>query len=769
MDQHQLRALESRCIQEEPAQCRAACPLHVDVRTFVAEIRCGHWQEAEKTLRKTMPVAGILGRICDAPCQPRCKRAEVDDPVRIGELERACVSRSLAKEKVVVLPARNRSVAVAGAGLAGLTAAWDLLRKGYQVAVYAPDEIAEGLFRRLDHPHISLTAIEEEIAALKNIGAVIQSSAPMDDDSFLERILSEHDAAVLDLAVLLVPPWGLATSPDGKIRIEPVTRALSRKGVFASEETSSFVGQAASGRWAATSVDRFLQGVTLTAGREKEGPIATRLYTSLAGVNQISAVLPADPAAGYSNDEACREAERCLLCECKECVKVCAFLEQFGAYPKKYAREIYNNESIVMGERKANRLINSCSLCGLCEAVCPEDFPMQDLCLEARRSMIRRGKMPPSAHEFALLDMAFSQSDRFALARHEPGCDQSRYLFFPGCQLCASSPGHVEDVYAFLRAALSGGVGLMLGCCSAPAFWAGREDDVAESMRAWGGSWVRMGRPEVVLACSTCFRMLKDHLPEVPARSLWEVIEETGRSANLAGSHGRSLALHDPCTTRHEPMIREAVRRLLAKMDVEAVELPLGGEYTECCGFGGLMANANPALAREVAARRAGISSSDYVTYCAMCRDNLAAAGKRVLHMLDLVFGPGKNGDPAQRPRPGWTERQENRERLKHRLLSLLWNEEAPDMDEHRTVRLLISPEARQKLEKRRILEEDLQRVIYHAESAGDRWIHPETGRLRAAFRPFRVTFWVEYESTEDGFVVHNAYCHRMQVVGAAP
>ena len=79
------------------------------------------------------------------------------------------------------------------------------------------------------------------------------------------------------------------------------------------------------------------------------------------------------------------EAKRCLQCECLECVKVCAYLERFGAYPKKYAREIYNNESIVMGTRQANKLINSCSLCGLCEEVCPETSP-------CRISASKRGK-----------------------------------------------------------------------------------------------------------------------------------------------------------------------------------------------------------------------------------------------------------------------------------------------------------------------------------------------------------------------------------------
>ncbi len=68
------------------------------------------------------------------------------------------------------------------------------------------------------------------------------------------------------------------------------------------------------------------------------------------------------------------------------------FISIISELTQKYAREIYNNESIVMGTRQANKLINSCSLCGLCQTVCPEDFAMQDLCLQARRSMVGETK-----------------------------------------------------------------------------------------------------------------------------------------------------------------------------------------------------------------------------------------------------------------------------------------------------------------------------------------------------------------------------------------
>ena len=246
-------------------------------------------------------------------------------------------------------------------------------------------------------------------------------------------------------------------------------------------------------------MDRHLQKVSLTAGREKDGSYETRLYTSLSNITHQPPTPFSRRHGFYSAEEARTEAARCIQCECLECVKVCAYLEAFKGYPKKYTREIYNNESIVMGSHQANKLINSCSLCGLCERVCPEDFPMQELCLEARRSMVRREKMPPPAHEFALMDMAFSQSERCHLARCEPGADRCDYLFFPGCQLAATRPGQTIRVYEHLRSGLLDNVGLMLGCCGAPAHWAEKRRCLKNSWtfsektgRSWGGQrWWR--------------------------------------------------------------------------------------------------------------------------------------------------------------------------------------------------------------------------------------------------------------------------------------
>jgi glutamate synthase (NADPH/NADH) small chain len=765
MDQQELRELEYRCIQEEPPWCTAACPLHVDGRLFVGHIGQGRWQEAWKVLRKHMPLPAILGRICDAPCERHCKRTQAGDAIRIGALERACVHTDPPPYRVQPLPSKGKTVAVAGSGLSSLTAAWDLARKGYGVTVFEAGDLPGAPLRQLDPRRLPIEAIDGEINELTKLGIRFETGTDPDTEDIASRCRNSFDAVYLGLESVSGGVWDLQCNDDGTIRVDSRSLSTSCAALFAGGQTASPVWQAAQGRWAATSIDRFLQSVSIMAGRDKEGPYETRLFTSLAAVTPLPAAPMADPNAGYTPAEASAEAGRCLQCECLECVKVCDYLKKFGGYPKRYAREVYNNLSIVMGEHKANRLINSCSLCGLCEHVCPNDFAMQALCLQARQTMVDNDKMPPSAHEFALLDMAFSQSERFAMARHQPGHKASAYLFFPGCQLCASSPGQVEKVYGHLSTTLKGGVGLMLACCGAPAHWAGHRPMYDAQVEHIKARWESLGRPAMILACTTCLRMFKEHLPMVPAAPLWSSLETNPPEVAATGLCG-PMAIHDPCTTRHEEELRACVRRLMTQAGLETEELALGGADTECCGFGGLMQNANPELAREVAQHRASRSGRDYIAYCAMCRDNLASVGKRAIHLLDIFFPDTQPGDPALRPRPGWSQRQENRARLKARLLETLWDEVTGEMNTRKSIKLEISAQVAELLDERRILVEDLQHVIGHAEESGERLFHPPSGHYKAAYTPYKVTFWVEYSPGPQGFVVHNAYAHRMEVIG---
>jgi len=785
MDQQTLRQWESRCIQEELPFCQAACPLHVDGRAFLGLLARGDADGARKVLERTLPLPGVLGRICEAPCETACKRREAGDALAIGGLERFTMLTGTPGPKPLRLPGKKGKAVILGRGLAALTCAWDLLKKGWGVTLHTLGQPLGDALCSLPAHLLPPQALADELAVMRALGLVLDET-PGQGGKALEAALSA--AQEEGRAVFL--EWGFSQQTDAeypvRADVDPVTLAEGRPGLFLggwpdASGNTRFIDAAADGRRAASSLDRQLSGASLTASREKEGVVQTRLFTSLTGVEPLGRILPA--GADYDPAEAGREAARCIQCQCLECVRVCDYLDKHKAYPKVYARQIYNNAAIVKGQHLANKLINSCSLCGLCERVCPENFAMAELCLTARQDMVERGVMPQSAHEFALEDMAAASGPDFALTRPDPQNKACTHVFFPGCQLCASHPQHVESAYAHLRRNIPGGVGLMLRCCGIPAHWAGQEEAFHQAATDFAEQWERLGRPRVIAACSGCltvFRLpqFQTVAPGLEAVSLWEVLAQTP----LPGGDLRPppptapLALHDPCTARDDAAFRTAARAVAASLGVAVVELPLSGERTECCGFGGLMAQVDAPLSRTVAARRAGESPLDYLACCAMCRDRLVAAGKRTWHLLDLVFpGPegdsdtGLDSDPAARPGLGYSARLEARAALKARLLRQVWGEEPAPQAE--ALQLCISPEVAARLEERRILVSDLRQTLDSALASGRFLLDAASNRLLASARPRRVTFWVEFApeavAKGEGWRILNAWSHRMIVPGA--
>jgi len=762
MDQKKLHQVEKRCIQEEAPACQSACPLHVDVRTFVLQVSQGKWNDAWKTLSRTMPFPGILGRICDHPCEKSCLRNKLGGPISIGELEKVCVNQPKPRIRVIPMPKKNKSMAIVGEDLSSLVAALDLLRKGYSVTLFTSMDKLGGSLWELSEDILPRDILKQELEILETLGLKVEKMIHRDQGT-LAFFQKEFSATYIGLENPEYRFLAQGQQPEKK------TLALEMDGVFAGPITDkngnlSPLHQAFQGRSAALSMERFVQRVSLAEGREDEGPYPTRLFTNIEGIEPLPMVTAANGEKGYSSDEAKAEALRCINCQCLECLKVCPYLAEYKGYPKRYAREIYNNASIVLGNHSANLMVNSCSLCGLCQEICPENFSMADLCLDARKDLVQRNKMPPSAHEFALEDMEFSNSDLFMLGRHAPKKEKSRFAFFPGCQLSGASPQHVIATYLFLLKNFADDTGLMMQCCSAPAHWSGNEEKTADAISLLQANWQRMGQPKMILACSSCVEMFKKYLPDIKTISLWEIMDQCDLPLDAVKTVKNTMAIHDPCTTRHAPGIHKAARSLAAKLGITIKELKFSREKTECCGFGGLMENANPAMAKKQLEMRTSESDLDFLAYCAMCRESLRGAGKRTVHLLDFLF-PQENGcaDPADRPRIGLSQSRENRAKLKNELLHLIWKEKLEIKTE---ILLHISPEVQTKLEARRILNQDIRDAIAFAETSGKAMENIVTGHLLACHRPFMVTFWVEYSKTEPGYNIHNSYCHRMQVMG---
>lgn len=749
MEQAELRAWEHKCIQEEVPQCTAACPLHVDVRTFCKLMRQQRWDKAWAVLTKTMPLPDILARICDGPCRQACIREKVGGPILIDSLEHFCANTAKATPPPRPLPKKNATVAVVGENLPALASAWELARKGFTVHLHS---VAFGkLLHALPEAQLPSDIIERQKDNLTALGVILHEEETYTSER-ITTLLEEHTAVFAENENL--PKNFLHTEkPDA------ITLGVSRNGLFSNlgnEPSPAF--QAAAGRRAANSIERYFQGVSLVTDRAHEGAYPTRLSTNIRSAEHIAPIPP------NSEGTAKEEAARCLQCDCMECVQHCEYLAHYKAYPKVYVRQIYNNESIVMGTRQANTMINSCMLCGLCETLCPEDFSMSEVCLEARRSMVRREKMPPSAHEFALRDMAFANSTLCTISRHAPNSAESNYVFFPGCQLAATSPDHITAAYKDLCVRL-GDVGLMLRCCGAPAEWSGRESLMQKTIQQLREQWQDLGSPTIIASCPTCIQTLRAYLPEAEITPYWTVLRTLGLPEGHHKQKELRLAISDPCNARHDETLQQDVRFVLHQLSVDIVEPEMTGSHTECCGYGGLLAEANPQLGNAVAKRRGESVEEDFITYCAMCREMFAKNGKHALQVYDLLFPDA--GHNAQFPPTGYSDRRENRIKLQESLLKTLWKEQQPHSREpYEGIVITPTPEAVLAMEERRILTTDIQKVLYHAKTSGSFFVHSETGHFLASYRPVLVTYWVEFTQKDTQYLIHNVWSHRMHIKG---
>ncbi len=765
MDGDKVKAWEALCIEEQPPACIAACPLRVDARTMAEKMAAGDFTAAMALYARVVPFPAIIAHVCDHPCESVCRRAEAGGAVRLGALERALIEESYPTLRRQAQRARKpKTVAIVGAGLAGLTAAFDLVMKGHAVTVFEAEARPLERLRDTDPATLPPSAIEADLGALVSLGVDIRCRQRVGS---LDKLIADHDAVLLAIGPGPATPFGdtLALTAAGRLALDPQTLASSHPKVFGSAvhdgETESYsaILSCRDGRRAATSIDRLLQGASLTANRADDTDAGTCLFVDTSQHAVAPPVEPVDAVAGYCHDEAQREASRCFPCHCLECVKACPYLAHYKTYPKRAVREIYNNDSIIMGNRKSNRMIDSCTLCGLCNELCPNDLAMGDVCLDARQSMVIRDHMPASHHDFALRDMAFSRSDEVAFVRHQPGHETSAVLFFPGCQLPASAPHQVEAVYRHLSEHIEGGVGFMLDCCGAPAHWSGRKALHGEVLDHLKVVWEQQGRPRIVTACSTCLQQITTFLPDLPVTSLWTELQAIGLPETAITRSIGPLAIHDPCTSRHARGVQAAVRSIATTLGAEVRELT-GAEKTTCCGYGGLVSFANPEVGNAFVDRRIEESEDDYLAYCAMCRDNFARRGKRAVHLIDLIFPEGD--DPAARPDPGFSGRRDNRLRLRRRLLRELWGESMSDPVS--PVVLVISDAVRADIERKLLLVDDIAEVIAEAERSGQKLKDRTTGRLTASGRIGTMTTWVEYEPGEGGFIVHRAYGHRMQV-----
>jgi NADPH-dependent glutamate synthase beta subunit-like oxidoreductase len=198
------------------APCQVACPVGTDAPSYIGYIWEDKPEEAFEAITATNPFSSICGRVCDAPCEPACRRADSDGPLAIRNLKRYVMDQ-LGKDHHLpaVSVTRKETVAVVGGGPAGLTAAQDLAEAGFEVHVYEmSDRLGGMMVWGIPAFRLPPGIIEEDMdRMLKHCpGIKVHLNTGLGHGVTLDELKQRHDAVLLTIGSW----WGKSMNVPGE-------------------------------------------------------------------------------------------------------------------------------------------------------------------------------------------------------------------------------------------------------------------------------------------------------------------------------------------------------------------------------------------------------------------------------------------------------------------------------------------------------------------------------------------------------------------------
>jgi ferredoxin len=362
--------------------CQRICPLDLNIPRMLRQIQSGQTDAAIRTVRQTLALPAVLGRLCHAPCENGCRRNTAGGPAAIRDLERFVADHDFAQTSPYLptrQPGTGKSVAIVGAGPTGLAAAYQLLLDGYDCTVFDRQEKPGGSLRELGAATLPDSILDAEIHAIERLGARFQSRTEVGQAPSIDELSHQFHAVLIAIGELPKESRdlaGMARTAVG-LKINPGTHQTERQNVFAAgsvvKPIKQLVRAMGEGRDVAAGIHQFLRGQPVRLPAKAFSSVMGRLGDMemalfLKNANPAPRIVPfAAPSSLFEPTAARSEAARCLHCDCRAAgnCRLQEYAQAYGANPNRFSRERRGFEQQLHPARVIFEP-GKCILCGIC-------------------------------------------------------------------------------------------------------------------------------------------------------------------------------------------------------------------------------------------------------------------------------------------------------------------------------------------------------------------------------------------------------------------
>ena len=198
-----LELLLSNHVGDCRPPCVLACPAQTDCQGYVGLIANGEYEKAIELIKDKIPLPGSIGRVCPHPCEEKCRRQLVDEPISIANLKRFASDRDLESENPFIpeiAEETGKSVAIIGGGPMGLSAAYFLRQMGHSVTIIEAMPKLGGMLRYgIPEYRLPKAVLDEEIELIESMGVKIIPNTKVGVDISFESIRKDFDAVLLGI------------------------------------------------------------------------------------------------------------------------------------------------------------------------------------------------------------------------------------------------------------------------------------------------------------------------------------------------------------------------------------------------------------------------------------------------------------------------------------------------------------------------------------------------------------------------------------------